>query len=187
MSHQNCSLKKQIQHQTSPRPRYSFRSRENVNKCPCYSVKTNLARSPIRRRAERVKKKCIQVHAISSQWKAAQWSTLHIITHHYTSHAVRCCSKEPGASTTLQDFQAESPLEMQLHICKSPDIYGSLFISKIRPMNGKMAFRMVLHLTFCRGGGPALQAGVRPFPIVNKWDQIVSNSKMLISVCFSKV
>ena len=32
------------------------------------------------------------------------------ITHHYTSHAVvPNCSKEPGASTTLQDFQAESP------------------------------------------------------------------------------
>lgn len=143
------------------------------NKCPCYSVKTNLARSPIRRRAERVKK-CIQVHAISSRWKAAQWSTLHIITHHCISlHITRCTLLFQGAWCIYRSpgLSGWVPLEMQLHICKSPDIYGSLFISKIRPMNGKMAFRMVLHLTFCRGGGPALQARVRPFPIVNLWDQ----------------
>ena len=76
----NKSSIKQVQDPGTP-----FVPVKTSNKCPCYSVKTNLARSPIRRRAERVKKKCIQVHAISSQWKAAQWSTLHIITHHYTS------------------------------------------------------------------------------------------------------
>lgn len=142
--------------------------------------------------------KCIQVHAISRQWKAVQWS-LHIITHYtslhiynYTSlHITRCCSKivprSLGHLPLSRTFRLSPLLEM-LHVCKSRDTYVSfLFISKIRPMNGKMAFLMVLHLTFCRGVGPVLQAGVRPFPIVNKWDQIVSNSKMLISVCFSKV
>ena len=211
----NKSSIKQVQDPGTP-----FVPVKTSNKCPCYSVKTNLARSPIRRRAERVKKKCIQVHAISSQWKAAQWSTLHIITHHYTSlhiithhytslhiithhytslhiithhytslHITRCTLLFQGAWGIYHSpgLSGWVPFGDAVAHLQSPDIYGSLFISKIRPMNGKMAFRMVLHLTFCRGGGPALQAGVRPFPIVNKWDQIVSNSKMLISVCFSKV
>ena len=102
----------------------------------------------------------------SAQW-LAQWSTLHLIT--------RTCSKEPGSSTTSQDFQAESPLEMQLQICKALIstlvLFSSLFISKIRWL-GQWTKYCVLN-----GSAPDILKGRRPS--LAGWGETTSTSEKM--------
>lgn len=133
-------------------------------------------------RLEGGQNECNKMHPSPCNFKAVKSGSM-IIAHHYSLHIFthiqshiithhtllfQIVPRSLGHLPLSRTFRLSPLLEM-LHVCKSRDTYVSfLFISKIRPMNGKMAFLMVLHLTFCRGVGPVLQAGVRPFPIVNK-------------------